>query len=541
MPGVIWGGPDLWRNSITFLSHTESCMLPPLSSHILLAPYGVLVTRWFQPTALFTFIKLTLSLSVLGSPSFAWGEDTVNPAARHERLATAIAEELKSISPTRTNHPAYVHWLHLDRDDIVDALVIVKPDESSCAVIKPCTGLIIQGERQGFRVVSLFIPNGQTIYLGPRPADKALRTIYLAGKNGDYDEVAFQGGRYQISQKGISRGTAEGKAPWVVSENQFDNLKHQTNIARNAIKSPLGAPFDLRIEIPPTAQENLSALIPMGYGIAKAVELSLRTILSNLASRYLLSHSITVEFITCDDWVTRVPLKNQGAPSSGHVVLCEDFLALLHDRFLQGYEADVFPEALRSDSAKLEKARIDFLQPFGLYNLAPLSSESKQTAISFAAFGTVGQALALQQNIPARTVSEIDRHRSKNTETSVRARRFASLQPDYLSYLFGSFIVKRVLNMSFDQSSRVLFSRAASVVEFERTKLSSKRSAERDVFLQDAPIRFWAASCVTQKTDDVKKPLPSANSSTEGESFGFDPDWEACSLLMQILDMLYTE
>lgn len=246
---------------------------------------------------------LAALLLLVTLPSTTWGQTTSNPAARHERLAFAIAEELKTGSYARTNHQAYVHWLHLDRDDIVDALVIVKPNESSCAVIKGCLGLIMRGNQDGFHTVSVFTANGQPLFLGPRPTEGTLRTFYFSSSGGDFDEFSFRDGRYQASRRGISRGSAQTLAPWTILETQFDNLTHQTALVRSADVSPLGAPFELHIDEPATSQKG--ALIPLGYGLTKAAELHLRTFLSNFAANYLLTHTVLIEFIACQDWVNR--------------------------------------------------------------------------------------------------------------------------------------------------------------------------------------------------------------------------------------------
>ncbi|TKB79100.1 MAG: hypothetical protein E8D42_06770 [Nitrospira sp.] len=487
---------------------------------------------------------LLLLVLLLDSTQSAWGKDKVNPAARHEQLATAIAEELKINTPDRTAHQVYVHWLNLDPGNMVDALVIVKPNASSCAVIKRCMGLVMRANQKGFQAVSVFMPDGHPIYLGPVPNKEGLRSLYLMAKNGDYDEISFLGDRYQVTRRGFSRGGLQAHAPWSITEEQFDDLNIQIDQVRNSDRTPRGAPFELRIEQPPAALkgQDRAYLMHLGYVTTKAAEPTMRSFLNDLASEYLLSHSITVDFITCINWVTRVPLKNQGAPSSRLVVVCEDFLSLIHDQFQEELEANfiqkLIPENERKSTTSLAHFRGKYLAPFGLDALKPFTPESKQDAILFTLVGAVGQALALQQDIPSRVVTVIDGGETSQSGKA-KAREFSATSPHYLFYLFGSFLSQKLMSKSYyDRASMELFTRASSVIEFERTNLSSARTSERGVFLEDVQIRFWAAACAKQFQDRPKASTANENLSAPAVSSVLDPGWKACNHLMPILETL---
>jgi hypothetical protein len=73
-----------------------------------------------------------------------------DPAVRHKQLAALISNELNLRKESRAGYKPFVHWVHLNRDAFVDAIVILKQHDSSCALQSTCLGFVVQGGADGF-------------------------------------------------------------------------------------------------------------------------------------------------------------------------------------------------------------------------------------------------------------------------------------------------------------------------------------------------------------------------------------------------------
>jgi hypothetical protein len=475
------------------------------------------------------------------------GQTNTNPAARHERLAAAIAEELKSGSYSRTNHQAYVHWLHLDPDDIVDALVIVKPNESSCAVIKGCLGLIMRGDSEGFRTVSVFMPNQHPIFLGPRFPDGSLRSLYISQDGRDFVEMAYREGHYQVGRRGLSYKSTQSLAPWTITERQFDELMKQTAFTRRASLQPAGAPIELRVEAPPTSI--VKPFKRLSYETTRELESEFRAFLSQIASRLVLSHTVLVELVACEDWIARVPLKDRGDRPLNNVVVCQELLGLLHEKFPNTLSNDLgglIPPASRENPTKedVDRAMLELIEkhmkPTGVLPSSAISRENKLQAILYILAGSLGQSLALQQNIPERVLARINASYVEGDKIIDIATAYTLTSSQFLYYLVGYRASTEGAHSFLSQNAPDdLVNRATSFIKYKKSLLITNK--EQDLFLEDIPTRSWAFHCALRAHENKR----SLSTQTSSGHYIFpdhsDPDWKTCDYLLQILTALSKE
>jgi len=250
------------------------------------------------------------------------------PAVRHKQLAALISNELNLRKDSRAGYKPSVHWVHLNRDAFVDAIVILKQHDSSCALQSTCLGFVVQGGADGFHMISSFPANHHPLYLAPLTGNTSPRTLYHSEDGDDYDEIVFSNNRYQVARQGLSVGRVREQAYRSISEEQFDDLATQTADVEKIGSSPAGAPAIVRLLDPPTSLSNGNELLQVGYATAASLEKHIRQHFSALARQILLSHTVTIDLVPCKDWMTRVPLVNQRDRSSNRVVGCLELLGI---------------------------------------------------------------------------------------------------------------------------------------------------------------------------------------------------------------------
>ena len=82
--------------------------------------------------------------------------------------------------------------MHLDQDDRVDAIVILKRHDGSCtSATADCSGYLLQGAGGGFTVISSFAPNHHPLHLGPRSTGQPLRNLYYTASGEQFSEIVF--------------------------------------------------------------------------------------------------------------------------------------------------------------------------------------------------------------------------------------------------------------------------------------------------------------------------------------------------------------
>lgn len=264
---------------------------------------------------------------VFASPNSSRGQ--TDPAVRQKQLAAVISNEMKLRKASPAPYQPFVHWVHLNRDAFIDAIVILKQHDSSCALQSTCLGLIVQGRSNGFQVISSFPANHHPLYLAPTSTGTSPRTLYHSEDGDDYDEIIFSDGRYQVAKRGLSVGRVREQAYWAINEQEFDDLALQTADVEKIGSQPAGAPAIVRLPEPPRSLSTGNKLLQDGYLAAARLKKDFQQHFSLLASHQLLSHTVSIDLIPCDDWMTRVPLANQRDRSSKHVIGCVELLGLL--------------------------------------------------------------------------------------------------------------------------------------------------------------------------------------------------------------------
>ncbi|HRB17911.1 MAG TPA: hypothetical protein PK224_19085 [Nitrospira sp.] len=509
------------------------------------------MTGWFLPAPRLTAATVLQLIFALNCPPHTWGEEKVNPSARHEHLAAAITEELKSISPSRANHQAYVHWLHLDRDDTVDALVIVKPNDSSCAVIKGCLGLVMRGDKETFHLESVFAPNQHPIFLGPRKPDGSLRNFYLSQDGKDFVEFSHRIDHYKITQKGLSYKKAQTLAPWAIGETQFDALSRQTALVRESDLQPAGAPMVLQIGVPPTSIHGQRKTL--SYGTTKALEGQIRSFLSQIASRILLSHTVVIELVACEDWIARIPLSDRGDRPLNLVVACQEILGLLHEKFPDtllnddGDHYQLIPKnkldnwrALtaeqRSSAEQSAQAELveKYMKPAGLVPAPSISRENKLEALIFILAGSIGQPLALQQNIPEQLLAQMNTNNIEHDKYTSRAITYVMNAPQFLYYLIGYRSLIQGSHHFFSYlAADEFFTRATLLIRYKKSLLQTNK--EQDLFMADIPARLWAFHCALRDRKNHESTGSEITSNRKTHTDQSDPDWKVCDQIQNLL------
>lgn len=381
-----------------------------------------------------------------------------SPAARHQQLAEAIAAELQLRNESHVPVKSFVHWVHLDQDDLVDAIVILKRHDGSCAsATADCSGYLLRGVGGGFTVISSFAPNHHPLHLGPRSTGQPLRNLYYTASGEQFSEIVFRDGRYQISRRGLSIGQVKDLAPWSVTESQFDDLAEQSAVVARLGLRPLGAPIIVSVQQPPGALAD--EVVSAGYQSAKRLEGRLQQVFGRIAERHILSHAVQVRLVACEDWITRVPLAIQQDRSSRHVVGCLEPLGII---------------AKADDDAQLQMAE---------YLLT----------------GTLGQALALQDNLKERLLHHIETDRSLPGEIRRHISFMVNNDPTEWLYLYGHSVADS--RVSLDQAA---FLHAFSVmVATQGNARAEERAKEYERLETDLGRRFQSALCARKILTNV--------------------------------------
>jgi len=459
---------------------------------------------------------------------------------------------MKTISTSHTSQQAYVHWLYLDRDRAVDALVIMKSSDSSCAVLKGCLGLVMRADKNSFRLESVFAPNQHPTFLGPRMADGSLRSFYLSQNGSDFVEFSHHIDRYKISQKGLSYKNAQMRAPWVISETQFDALSKQTAFVRESNIQSLGAPITLQIGVPPKSIRD--QLKTLGYEAATALEGQIRSFLSQIASHTLLSHTVAIELVACEDWIARIPLNDRGDRPLNGVVACQEILGLLHEEFLNALLEQDFghlipkemadnwsglTEEQRSTAIHLAKTALveKYLMPAGLVPPTIISREKKLEAIIFILAGSLGQPLALQQNIPQRLLAELNTNHAAQDKPATLAITYIMNNPHFLYYLIGyRALIQGSRQFYSYRAADEFFNRATSLIKYKKSLLDTNK--EQDLFLEDISARLWAFHCALRDLNGRESSGHEVTSKRKTYTDSADPNWKSCDGIRSLLAAL---
>lgn len=347
---------------------------------------------------------------------------------------------------------SFVHWVHLDQDDRVDAIVILKRHDGSCAsATADCSGYLLRGAGGGFTVISSFAPNHHPLHLGPRSTGQPLRNLYYTASGEQFSEIVFRDGRYQIGRRGLSIGQVKDLAPWSVTESQFDDLAEQSAVVARLGLRPLGAPIIVSVQQPPgvLADEDVSA----GYQSAKRLEGRLQQVFGRIAERHVLSHAVEVRLAACEDWITRMPLAIQQDRSSRHVVGC--------------------------------------LEPLGIIAKAGADDDAQLQMVEYLLTGTLGQALALQDSLKKRLLHHIETDRSLPDETRQSISFMVNNDPTEWLYLYGHSVA----------DSRVSLDQAAFLHAFSVNRVATQgnaRAEEYERLKTDLGRRFQSALCASK-------------------------------------------
>ena len=405
-----------------------------------------------------------------------------DPAARHKQLANAIANEVQLRNETHGPTLPYVHWIHLDRDSFVDAIVILKRDEASCAFSSKCLGLVLQGTRDGFKVISSFAPNHHPLHFAPRSKSTQLRSLYYTDNGESFDEIVFHEGRYQLKRRGLSLGQVRDTAPWFITETLFDDLDAQIAAVKKSDFTPMGAPILVNVSKPPDSLWNVEGekreVIRGGYRAAQNLESNFQRFFSHVAANHLLSHTVHVDFVACWDLVTRVPLANQQDRSSSHVVGCLELLGVL------------------------EKNKV--------------SSQDQFQTLLYLLTGSFGQALAIQDNLLVRVTNWIEDDRSADPEVRKALNLQVRLGPELIFYLYGHLVVEKNTSLELPGSSKWFLFLIHEEREDHRD-IGNQRK-EFEVLWKDMSLRFQCALCarvIRKSEDDMLEVFTKAIEGTE--------------------------
>lgn len=364
---------------------------------------------------------------------------------------------------------SFVHWVHLDQDDLVDAIVILKRHDGSCAsATADCSGYLLRGAGGGFTAISSFAPNHHPIHLGPRSTGQPLRNLYYTASGEQFSEIVFRDGRYQIGRRGLSIGQVKDLAPWSVTESQFDDLAEQSAVVARLGLRPLGAPIIVSVQQPPGALAD--EVVSAGYQSAKRLEGRLQQVFGRIAERHVLSHAVQVRLVACEDWITRVPLATQQDRSSRHVVGC--------------------------------------LEPLGIIAKAGADDDAQLQMAEYLLTGTLGQALALQDNLKERLLHHVETDRSLPDEIRKHISFRVNNDPTEWLYLYGhsaagsrvsldwaSFLHALSVNMVATQSNR-------RAEEYERLKIDLGRRFQSALCASNLLVNHVDPMVVLHKTYD---------------------------------------
>ena len=496
-------------------------------------------------SALWTLVHWWLGMGLLLAFSIpAWGQSSGGLADRQYLLANTLGIDLQKLDDQRALQKPYVHWLYLNQDDLMDAVVILKPDSESCGVSADCTGKLLEATDEGFRVVSVFLPNHHPIYFSSFMEGQKFRNFYITEDGVNFTELTFSNDRYHLKRHNLSLALVEDIAPRIVNEKHFDNLAKQITAVKKSGNQPLGAPIVLKMVTPPVS--NITPIKKISYQLTQDLQPEINKFLSNFAQNYPLSHTVTVELVPCGDWVARIPLKNQRDRSSRHVVVCQEifamadgqFLTMFEKEFVQELETYIKKKIEQGDKFwtpnKLEKRLHSIKENFKqtkLHKLKDLNTKEQIKALIFIIMGSLGQPLSLQENALAKVLMHIDKDESTDGNILKRSRRTLTQQPVYFYYLFSSLLLVRNSSPS-ELMALDIVPRLITHVNFiKKYEVDRKEYA---VFKKDMTMRLWAGACAERALKDrPPKPLW-----VYYEKAFKKEDWQVCDHLRKILHEL---
>jgi len=474
---------------------------------------------------IFWGLLLFLSLPALG---FA---NSADPAVRQKLLAAALRADLKIPNGEGSSKKTYVHWRHLNGDEWIDAIVILKPDQTSCAIRQSCLGLIMVGSATSFHKVLSFTAKHHSLRLGPPVTGKSLRNLFISSDGDIYKKAVFIDDHYRLEGQGMPLGFIEDDAPWSFNESHFDDLDEQISTLEDSESPALGAPFILKVQPPPAS--DLPPIALLGFNRVKSMKNEIQNFLSELGRTVTLSHSVTVEIATCQDWVVRIPLFNQTAESSKNIVVCSEVMGMVHEDFLKviihhykmpllgmhlnELKSILIKKELREDQ-KTHSAFVNELsnRKSQIHKIAVKAIEanfskelekwqlkddkSRLNALFFILAGNLGEALALQDNLTPRLLMELDSDKYMSYDTTVV--RNLLKRKERISYLFGFYLLLNMPSFSVDFSSFLsLLNTTAVMLKIEQHILGN--SKERDHFTQDLYTRAEDAGCAERGQEKV--------------------------------------
>lgn len=428
------------------------------------------------------------------------------PAVRHKQLAALISNELNLRKESRAGYKPFVHWVHLNRDAFVDAIVILKQHDSSCALQSTCLGFVVQGGADGFHMISSFPANHHPLYLAPLTGSTSPRTLYHSEDGDDYDEIVFSNSRYQVARQGLSVGRVREQAYRSISEEQFDDLATQTAAVEKLGSQPAGAPAIVRVPDPPTSlvqhpNENTRKFNQVVYESAVTLRPHIQRHFSALARHQVLSHSVTIDLVFCDDWMTRVPLVHQRDRSSRHVVGCLELLKLLKTQ-------EIVDELKQS-----------------------ITTQKQYEMLLYLLEGTFGQALAIQSNALEGVVRQM--RRSSQFLPQVQNQMEARLtgNPSTIFYLLGSTVAEKA-GHSAESDSVFLYWKVISL-------FGEETRGEYSTLLRDFQSRYTATLCAkyfVQGEGNMNQfKLPFLGNFTDQSILDENANFHACKNLSQAL------
>lgn len=396
---------------------------------------------------------IVVQFLILDTPVTAFAAD---PASRHRQLAEAISTKLQLHQESDTGGKTYVHWVHLDQDAWVDAIVIFKRHEGSCAfATAKCSGYLMHGSREGYTIIASFLPNHHPFYLGPRSSIQPFRNLYQTRNGEQFDEIIFRDGQYQINRRKLSLGQVKDLSRWSITEAQFDDLAEQTVLVSSLGAQVLGAPIHVDIPEPPLVLKKEEESVPPGHKVAKRLEGRLQEVFNRVAARHFLSHTVQVQLVACGDWITRIPLANQQDRSSRQVVGCLEPMGI----------------------AEILKSKWD------------VDDEVQFQMLLHLLTGSLGQALALQDHLTERLAHYLESDPRLASDFRQLLSTSIHLSPHSWFYLYGHRVMEPI-NSANTLAGSIAFWKAVNVgISMDRMR------KEHNVLREDVGHRFQSALC----------------------------------------------
>lgn len=436
---------------------------------------------------------------------------------RYEQLARALGFDLQAITSQTSGDQIFVHWIYLNQDELIDAVVILKPDASSCGLRAQCTGKILKATEEGFRAVSVFLPNHHPVYFGASSENQGFQNFYITEDGVNFSELTFEEGRYRLQRKHLSQALVEDSASRIVHEGDFDNLAEQVAEVQKSGSLPLRAPIILKIVKPPIAK--ITSLMRIGHQSAQDMKRNISQFFSRVAQNHTLSHTVTVELVACDDWVARVPLQNQKDRSSSHVAVCQEVFGMVDNRIVptlrknENYLLKRKADGIKRKIAKgksawtqeklknaIQKEREKIEQ-----SLKQLNPDEKIKSLLFIIIGSLGQVLGLQNNLQAELIKYIDNDETTDSAILKKVRQKLIQEPTYLSYLFGSLLQTKAIFSSGLEAryivSRIIFMK--NHVRIQKARFEAPDRKEYAVLQKDMGMRVWSGACAERGVKEI--------------------------------------